>query len=127
MSPNKEELAASEVGRLIAADKVQGTEVYGRGGESLGKIENVMIDKPSGKVAYAVMSFGGILGMGKDRHALPWGVLTYDPSLGGYVMNIDRERLEGAPAYSDSPDFNWEDNDWGRRLHEYYDVPPTWR
>ena len=61
-----------ETGKLISADKVQGTAVRNRAGERLGTIENIMIDKPSGRVAYAVIAFGGILGMGKDRRALPY-------------------------------------------------------
>jgi hypothetical protein len=127
MSPNTDELAKTESGRLIAADKVQGTEVYNSNGETLGTIENVMIDKPTGRVTYAVMSFGGILGMGKDRRPLPWGMLRYDTQLGGYVVGIDENKLKGAPAYEDSPDFNWNDEEWGRRMHEYYQVAPTWR
>ena len=58
----------------------------------------VMIDKPSGKVAYAIMSFGGFLGMGNQYHPLPWSVLKYDTNLGGYVVNLDKRQLEGAQA-----------------------------
>src|ERR1700748_782345 len=127
MSPNTDELAKTESGHLIAADKVQGTEVYNSNGETLGTIETVMINKPTGKVTYAVMSFGGILGMGKDRRPLPWGMLHYDTQLGGYVIGIDEHKRQGAPADEDSPDFSWNDEEWGRRMHEYYQVAPTWR
>ena len=78
MDRNNEELKRDEIGRLSSADKVQGTPVHNPSGESLGTIENIMIDKPSGRVAYAVLAFGGILGMGKDRRTLPWDVLEYD-------------------------------------------------
>ena len=71
-------VAASETGNLIAASKVEGTKVYDRQGESLGSIYDVMIDKRSGQVRYAVMSFGGFLGMGESYHPLPWDVLDYD-------------------------------------------------
>ncbi|MBA3520628.1 MAG: PRC-barrel domain-containing protein, partial [Rhizobiales bacterium] len=86
-------VATNETGSLIAASKVEGTNVYNRQGESLGSIYDVMIDKRSGQVAYAVMSFGGFLGMGESYHPLPWKVLTYDESQGGYVVDLDKERL----------------------------------
>ena len=78
METGSEGVATDETGSLIAASKVNGTHVYNGQGESLGSIYDVMIDKRSGKVAYAVMSFGGFLGMGEDYHPLPWSVLTYD-------------------------------------------------
>ena len=88
--------AVQETGNLIASDKVQGTNVYNAAGDNLGAIHDVIIDKPSGKVAYAIMSFGGFLGMGNQYHPLPWSVLKYDTNLGGYVVNLDKRQLEGA-------------------------------
>ena len=82
MATSNEMLKQKEIGRLIAADKVQGTPVSNAAGERIGSIENVMIDKPSGRVAYAVMSFGGVLGFGKSRYPLPWDLLEFDPTLG---------------------------------------------
>ena len=111
MATRSEQLKQEETGRLISADKVQGASVCNPAGESLGTIENIMIDKPSGKVAYAVMAFGGILGMGKDRRALPWDVLEYDTNQGGYVLNADPDLLKNGPAYNESST-NWEDRDW---------------
>ena len=70
-----------ETSNLIASDKVEGTPVYRLNGDNIGQIERVMIDKISGKVAYAVMSFGGFLGIGEDYYPLPWSVLTYNLSL----------------------------------------------
>ena len=75
---------------LIGSDKVEGTPVYRPDGKRAGQIERVMIDKLSGKVAYAVMSFGGFLGIGEDYYPLPWSLLTYNPALGGYEVNIGR-------------------------------------
>ena len=72
-----------ETHRLISAEKVQGTPVYNAQGEKLGTIEDVMIDKITGKVAYAILSMGGFLGIGERHHPLPWNVLTYDEELGG--------------------------------------------
>jgi sporulation protein YlmC with PRC-barrel domain len=73
--------ATQETGNLIASDKVQGTNVYNTAGDNLGAIHDVMIDKPSGKVAFAILSFGGFLGIGNQYHPLPWSVLKYDINL----------------------------------------------
>ena len=113
-------LKEREIGRLIAADKVQGTSVSDTSGEKIGTIENVMIDKPSGRVAYAVMSFGGILGMGKHRYPLPWQMLEYDTNLDSYVVDIDADRLEGAPVFDDAST-TWSDERW-RRVNDHYKV-----
>ena len=117
-------VAKSETGSLIAASKVEGTGVYNRRGESLGSVYDLMIDKRSGQVAYAVMSFGGFLGMGQSYHPLPWDVLDYDERQGGYVVDLEKERLQNAPSYgvNDTPD--WSNRDFGRRINDYYGVPP---
>ena len=93
-------VATDETDRLIASDKVEGTAVYNRQGERLGSVYNFMVDKRSGQVDYAVMSFGGFLGIGDSYHPLPWKALTYDTSQGGYVVDLDKDRLQGAPSYS---------------------------
>lgn len=123
---DQERLSSEETRKLIAADKVEGTTVRNRAGEKLGSIENVMIDKLTGKVAYAVMSFGGFLGIGDRHHPLPWSMLTYDTGKGGYVVNLDKKTLEGAPTYGEKERVNWEDEAWGRKVHDYYGVPPFW-
>jgi hypothetical protein len=112
--------------RLISADKVEGTAVYNPAGDKLGSINNVMIDKMSGKVAYADMSFGGFLGIGDRHHPLPWSMLSYDTKQGGYVVNLDKKTLEDAPTYGNQDRVNWEDETWGRKVHDYYGVPPFW-
>lgn len=117
---------ARETRGLIASDKVEGTEVRNPDGEYLGTIDRVMIDKISGKVAYAVMSFGGFLGIGDRHHALPWSVLTYDTRLNSYVVALTKEQLEGAPTFDRSEDVDWEDRVWGQRLHDYYRAQPYW-
>ena len=119
-------VATDETDRLISADKVEGTVVYNQAGDRLGSIYTVMIDKFSGKVAYAVMSFGGFLGIGDRYHPLPWGVLTYDTRQGGYVVNLDKGTLEGAPSYAASETPSWSDRTWGQSVHDYYRVPPYW-
>jgi sporulation protein YlmC with PRC-barrel domain len=117
-------LGAKETSRLISADKVEGTAVYNPAGEKIGKIENIMIDKQSGKVAYAVMSFGGFLGIGDKYYPLPWSMLTYETRLGGYVVNLDKKVLEGAPSYEPRDRIDWDDEKWGRRVHDYYGIAP---
>jgi hypothetical protein len=120
------DLSARETGRLISSDKVDGTTVKNRRAETLGSIYQLMIDKYTGKVAYAVMSFGGFLGIGERYHPLPWSKLTYDQKLGAYVVDLDKRLLEGAPTFGRNETVNWEDRLWGQRVHDYYNVPPYW-
>jgi PRC-barrel domain len=115
-----------ETSSLIAANKVQDTPVYNNSGESLGSIHDVMIDKKSGNVAYAIMSFGGFLGIGNSYHPLPWSVLKYDTNKGGYVVNLDRRQLEGAPAYPAGSAPAWGDRDFETKIHDFYGVNPYW-
>lgn len=110
---------------LIGSDKVEGTKVYDLSGEHVGSIERIMIEKRSGKVSYAVLSFGSFLGIGGDHYPLPWGKLTYDEQLGGYRTDISREQLEGAPRYDREDDSFW-NADNGRRVYDYYGVTPYW-
>jgi sporulation protein YlmC with PRC-barrel domain len=112
-------------GSLIAAEKVNGTNVYNPKGEKLGSVEDIMIDKVSGKAIYAVMSFGGFLGIGDKHHPLPWASLKYDTSKEGYVVNLDKKTLEGAPSYDSDDDFSWTP-DYGRKVDKYYGVPTYW-
>jgi PRC-barrel domain len=112
-------VAVDETDRLIASDKVEGTAVYDRQGTRLGSVHTVMIDKHSGQVAYAVMGFGGFLGLGERYHPLPWRSLTYDTGLGGYVVDVTREQLERAPSYG-RDEAPWGDPAYGRRVSDYY-------
>lgn len=84
--------------------------------------ERVMIGKTDGKVADAVLSFGGFMGMGNDYYPVPWSQLTYDTRLGGYRTKISRDQFEGAPKYS-GDDWDWEDRSRGRQVYEYYGAP----
>ncbi len=116
----QDSLARDELGNLISSRRVEGTSVYNRKDESLGTVDHVMIDKLSGQVAYAVMSFGGFLGIGEKYHPLPWGVLDYEVSKGGYVVDIDKRTLEGAPIYESNDATTWGDRGWRKRVDEYY-------
>lgn len=84
-----------ETASLIGSDKVDGTAVYGADNQKIGSVQRVMIDKISGKVAYAVVSFGGFLGMGEDYFPMPWASLNYDTNLGGYRTNMTESQLKG--------------------------------
>ena len=86
-------LDKDETTDLIASNKVEGTAVYNRQGDKLGEVYNFMVGKRSGEVAYAIMSFGGFLGIGQKYHPLPWNALTYDTGKKGYVIDADKERL----------------------------------
>ncbi len=119
------DMASITSGNLIAAEKVNGTSVYNRAGEKLGIVDDIMIDKVTGRAIYAVMSFGGFLGMGEKYHPLPWSTLNYDAVQGGYVVNIDKNILEGAPNYDSDSDFVWTP-DYGRTVDRYYNVPTYW-
>ena len=109
---------------LIASDRVEGTRVFDMSGKHIGAIDRLLIEKRSGNVSYAVLGFGGFLGIGNDHYPLPWSKLTYDESLGGYRVDVTKEQLENAPKYDDRDDLGSGED--GRRLYDYYGVPPYW-
>ena len=109
----------------ISSDQVEGTDVYGPDGERIGSIDRVMIEKTSGRVTYAIMTFGGFLGMGESEYPLPWGTLRYDTGLNGYVTNVTADQVKGAPEYRQTDDL-WTDREWETRVHTHYGVPPYW-
>ena len=111
--------------RLIASNRVEGTAVYDRRGEKLGRIEYFMVDKVSGQADYAVMSFGGLFGLGGKHYPIPWDMLEYDPGKGGYALDLDKEKLASGPSFDpgEEPDF---DRDYDRVVYDYYGVIYTW-
>ena len=118
------ETARAEVHSLISSELIRGTKVFNAQGDHLGTIMTVMLDKRTGQVAYSVMSFGGFLGIGAKFHPLPWHMLNYDQAKGGYVIELDKERLLAAPSYALTDPIRWEDNEWRTRLDDYYQSPP---
>lgn len=114
-------ITRDETKDLISSDKVDGTAVYNRKGEKLGTISNFMVGKRNGRVEYAVLSFGGLFGMGERNYPLPWDVLTYDPDQGGYVVDLDKDRLKEAPSYERGSDPNY-DRTFGEQIYGYYGV-----
>jgi hypothetical protein len=111
-----------ETGSLIGSDKVEGTAVYGANDTKIGSIDRVMIDKMTGKVSYAVLSFGGFLGIGDDHYPLPWQSLKYDTNIGGYRTGITETQLKGAPKYGNDNTWNWADPTRARSVDEYYGI-----
>ena len=111
---------------LISSRRVEGTPVYNADGEKLGTIRSLMLQKRSGEVAYALLSFGGFAGMVPQVHPIPWEILTYDVDRDGYVVDLTHEQLERAPAYSldtaDRPRERSEED----MLYAYYGVFPPW-
>jgi sporulation protein YlmC with PRC-barrel domain len=116
---NKSQLARDETHNLIASDKVEGTAVYNRDGEKLGTVKNFMVGKRNGRVEYAVLSFGGLFGIGERYHPLPWDTLDYDKDKGGFVVDIAKEKLESGPSYErgNEPEFNRE---YGEKVYGHY-------
>ena len=111
---------------LIESDRVEGTTVYNANGDDLGTIKRLMIDKVSGRVAYAVMTFGGFLGIGEEEHAIPWAKLIYDTNLGGYRTDLTVDELQRSPAFSRESEYDWSDRTRERELHDHYRVPYYW-
>lgn len=116
---HREGLAIDETDRLIASNKVEGTAVYGLDGDRLGSIYNFMVDKYSGKVEYAVMSYGGFLGMGTRYFPMPWKLLKYDTRIGGYRVEMTHRDLERAPSFDRSSEPRF-DTAYGERVHGWY-------
>ena len=104
---------------IISSDKVVGTKVYNSAGEKLGTVDDLMIDKLSGQIRYAVLEFGGFLGISTDRYPIPWNMLKYDTSKDGYVVPLDKAKLENAPKYPDekAPAF---DTEYSKRIYTHY-------
>jgi len=117
--------ARRETVSLIGSDKVEGTAVYGADDRKIGSVQRLMIDKIGGKVAYAVISFGGFLGMGEDFYPLPWASLTYDTRLEGYRVAVTEDQLKGAPKFNRNTDWDWSDRGRDRAVYDY-DKTPIW-
>ena len=111
---------------LIASDRIEGTAVRRASGEKIGKIERLMLDKISGKVAYAVLSFGGFLGIGNKHLPVPWPRLPYNQKLDAYEIDITDDELRQAPAYEEDEDFDWGDRSHEASIHRYYRSPHYW-
>ena len=108
---------------FISSEDIQGTEVYGVGDNKIGEIDHLMVDKMSGRVAYAVMSFGGFMGLNHSHYPIPWSALQFNTSLNGFRTNISEEMLKDAPQFSDD---SWQDRNWEMKWHKYYRASNYW-
>jgi sporulation protein YlmC with PRC-barrel domain len=111
--------------RAILASRVQGTSVYNTAGEKIGHVQDVMLDKTSENILFAVLGFGGFLGMGEKYHPVPWSVLNYDRDKNGYVVSMSADDLKAAPAY-DLNELTEDDGEVREKSYSYYKVDPTW-
>jgi sporulation protein YlmC with PRC-barrel domain len=105
---------------LMGAATLVGNDVYNNRGEDLGDIKEIMLDMRSGKVGYAVLSFGGFLGMGEKLFAVPWNALTLDTENKRFVLNVEKDRLKDAPGFNKDQWPNMADPSWAREIHSYY-------
>ncbi|MDT4795580.1 PRC-barrel domain protein [compost metagenome] len=112
---------------IMAADTLDGNLVLGPNGDKLGKINHIMLDVPRGQIAYAVLSFGGFLGVGTKMFAVPWSALTLDTVRKSFVLGIDREQLEAAPGFDHDHWPSMADQQWATSIHEYYGTSPYWK
>lgn len=106
---------------LIMASRVTDTPVFNRGGERMGHVDDLSIDKVSGQVNWAILAMGGFLGLGEKLHPVPWSILEYDPAWGGYVVGLDKDALEKAPALSrEELEALGAGSSWRERILDYY-------
>ena len=108
---------------LLETSKVPGTPVFNTADEEIGAVDELVIDTTNGKVRYGVMSFGGMLGMGKSHFPIPWLAMKWNAALGGYVTEITADQLKNAPDFD--PAF-WSDRDWETKVHKHYGAPGYW-
>ena len=126
MTPPPDAPPAKKKHTLIASDRIEGTAVRRPKGDKIGSIERLMIDKVTGKVAYAVLSFGGFLGIGTNHLPVPWSLLNYNIELDAYELDLSDEVLRKAPSAPENADFDYGDRVDEARLYSYYGTAPYW-
>jgi sporulation protein YlmC with PRC-barrel domain len=112
--------------RAIRANKVIGTTVRNLAGESIGKVEDVVLDKQSNNIMFAIVGFGGLLGMGEKYHPVPWSTLNYDDAQDAYVVNVTKQQLEAAPADTLDELTKNDGSNYRNRTFDYYKAPHYW-
>ena len=111
---------------VIGSDRVDGTTVYGADNEKIGKVDKLLIDTRGGNVTDVIISAGGFLGIGDEKHSIPWSKLDYDTERGGYRIDVTKEQLMDAPRFgSDEPDRAY-DRNYQTSVYEYWTVTPYW-
>jgi sporulation protein YlmC with PRC-barrel domain len=109
---------------LMGANTLIGNDVYNLKNEDLGDIKEIMLDMRTGRVSYAVLSFGGFLGMGEKLFAVPWNALTLDTQNKRFTLNVEKDRLESAPGFDQNSWPNMADPSWAKSIHDYYGTKP---
>ena len=112
--------------RVLAASTLKGDSVKNSAGEDLGKVDDIMIDIPSGRIAYAVLSFGGVLRMGNKLFAVPWRALTVDEDNKCFILDVDKQTLESAPGFDKNSWPDMADNTWATGVFRHYGMEPYW-
>ncbi len=116
--------ATEQSRRIVSSEKVEGTAVFDKNGAHLGRVHHLMIDKVTGQVAFAVASFGGFFGIGENLFPLPWKALVYDTSREGYVVDLDRARIDRAPRFATQQEPDWSDRSFTDEITKYW-LPPV--
>ena len=111
---------------LMGAETLIGNEVYNNKEEHLGEIREIMLDTATGSVAYAVLSYGGVLGLGDKLFAVPWNALTLDTVHKRFLLDVDKDSLAKAPGFDKDAWPSMGDRNWGGSVHEYYGTTPYW-
>lgn len=109
---------------LMGANTLIGNDVYNLKNEDLGDIKEIMLDMRTGQVSYAVLSFGGFLGMGEKLFAVPWNALTLDTQNKRFTLNVEKDRLESAPGFDEDSWPNMADQSWAKSIHDFYGTKP---
>jgi hypothetical protein len=109
---------------LMGADTLMGNDVYNKQGDDLGDIQEIMLDMRNGRISYAVLSFGGFLGMGDKLFAVPWGALRLDTENKRFELNVEKDRLESAPGFDKDHWPDMADQSWAQQIHDYYGTKP---
>ena len=112
--------------RVLSASTLEGDSVRNSAGESLGKVDEIMIDIPSGRIAYVVLSFGGVLGLGNKLFAIPWSAITVDEDKKCLILDVDKQTLENAPGFEKDAWPDMADTVWGTEIYHYYGASPYW-
>ncbi|OZI51774.1 PRC-barrel domain-containing protein [Bordetella genomosp. 5] len=111
---------------IMAAETLEGNDVYNPAGEKLGTVETIMIDVPRGRIAYAVLARGGVMGVGDKLYAIPWAALTLDTDRKCFVLDVPKDQLKQAEGFDKH---NWPrmaDERWASDVHAYYNQRPYW-
>jgi sporulation protein YlmC with PRC-barrel domain len=124
---NSGESNAEAARSVIAASALEGERVVNHLGDTIGEIEEIMLDVATGHIAYAVLAAGGFLGMGEKYFAVPWRALSLDTGRQCFVLGIDRDTLADAPAFDRDHWPSMTDDAWAAALHAFYRVEPYWK